>query len=302
MATVLATRLPARRHPFRTGWAWLCLLPTTALLLVFAYWPLLQTLMLSTQQTDLFGRPAGFAGLDNYAEMFASPSFRRTLLTTLLFVVLTVAGKVIVSLALAVPLARRIRGTGFARAAVLLPMAASAAVAGLAFRAMMTPSTGVLDQISIALTGSSAGWITEPTMALISIVIVDIWTAIGFVTLLFLAAIDAVPEETLEAASIDGASAWRALRSIILPLISPTLFFVLVTQSMQAMREFTVINVVTGGGPGGATRTLTFDIWAAAFGGTADYSAAAARGVVLLVLIGAMTAIQFGVLERKVTY
>lgn len=288
----------ARSQP----WAWWCLAPTVVALIVFNYWPLVRTFALSFQSTDLFGRAAGFAGLDNYRSMLGNPDFQRTLWTTTVFVVLTVLGKVAVGLALAIPLARRIRGTAFARASVLVPMAVSAAVAGLAFRALMNPTTGLLDQIAIALTGEPGGWLTDPTTAMVSIVLVDVWTAIGFVTLLLIAAIDMIPVEVEEAASIDGASWWRKLRSITLPLITPTLFFILVTQSVAALREFTVINVVTGGGPARATQTLVFDLWAKAFSGTADYAAASARGVILLVVIAALTAIQFGVLERKVNY
>lgn len=286
----------------RTLWAWACLAPTFAGLLVFNYWPLLQTMYLSTQKSDLFGRPAGFAGVDVYARLLTDPAFGQTLLITLVFVVLSVAGKMIVGLALAVPLAQRMRGTAFARATVLIPMAVSAAVAGLAFRAMMTPNTGILDQLSLQLSGETAGWLTSPTVAMVSVAMVDVWTSIGFVTLLFIAAIDAVPLEVIEASSIDGAGWRHRLGSVVLPLITPTLFFVLVTQSMQAMREFTVISTVTGGGPGGATTTLVFEIYQQAFGGTANYSAASAMGVILLVIIAAMTAVQFRFLERRVNY
>jgi sn-glycerol 3-phosphate transport system permease protein len=271
-------------------------------LLAFNYWPLLRTTVLSFQSSDLFGRPAGFVGVDNYAGMLGSPDFRRTLLVTSLFVVLTVVGKLLVGLALAVPLSRRLRGTAFSRATVLIPMAVSAAVAGLAFRALMSPTYGLLDQIAIAVTGSPAGWLTEPRMALLSIVIVDVWISIGFVTLLLIAAIDAIPVDVEEAAALDGASRLRLLRSITVPLITPTLFFIVVTQSVQAMREFTIIQVVTGGGPARSTQTLVFDIWAKAFGGTADYGAASARGIILLAVIALLTAVQFGVLERRVNY
>jgi sn-glycerol 3-phosphate transport system permease protein len=181
-------------------------------------------------------------------------------------------------------------------------MAVSAAVAGLAFRALMSPTYGLLDQIAIAVTGSPAGWLTEPRMALLSIVIVDVWISIGFVTLLLIAAIDAIPVDVEEAAALDGAGRMRLLRSVTVPLITPTLFFIVVTQSVQAMREFTIIQVVTGGGPARATQTLVFDIWAKAFGGTADYGAASARGIILLVVIAVLTAVQFGVLERRVNY
>ncbi|QZN86260.1 carbohydrate ABC transporter permease [Cellulomonas sp. C5510] len=309
MHDVVATRprsgpdRPPRRPRGRPhAWAYAALAPTVVALLAFTYWPLLRTAVLSFQSSDLFGRPAGFVGTDNYTAMLGSPDFRRTLLVTAAFVVLTVVGKLLVGLALAVPLSRRLRGTAFSRAAVLIPMAVSAAVAGLAFRALMSPTYGLLDQIAIALTGRPAGWLTEPTMAMVSIVVVDVWISIGFVTLLLIAAVDAISVEVEEAAALDGASRARMLRSITLPLITPTLFFIVVTQSVQAMREFTIIQVVTGGGPARATQTLVFDIWAKAFGGTADYGAASARGIILLVVIAVLTVVQFGVLERRVTY
>jgi sn-glycerol 3-phosphate transport system permease protein len=305
MQHVVATRSPRGRSGSRSrprAWAYWALAPTVVALLAFNYWPLLRTTVLSFQSSDLFGRPSGFVGADNYASMLGSPDFRRTLLVTSLFVVLTVAGKLLVGLALAVPLSRRLRGTAFSRATVLIPMAVSAAVAGLAFRALMSPTYGLLDQIAIALTGRPAGWLTEPTMALVSIVVVDVWISIGFVTLLLIAAIDAIPVDVEEAAALDGAGRMRLLRSVTVPLITPTLFFIVVTQSVQAMREFTIIQVVTGGGPARATQTLVFDIWAKAFGGTADYGAASARGIILLVVIAVLTAVQFGVLERRVNY
>ena len=305
MSNLVAARSPRGRGGSRSrpqAWAYWALAPTVVALLAFNYWPLLRTTVLSFQSSDLFGRPAGFVGVDNYAGMLGSPDFRRTLLVTSLFVVLTVVGKLLVGLALAVPLSRRLRGTAFSRATVLIPMAVSAAVAGLAFRALMSPTYGLLDQIAIAVTGSPAGWLTEPRMALLSIVIVDVWISIGFVTLLLIAAIDAIPVDVEEAAALDGASRLRLLRSITVPLITPTLFFIVVTQSVQAMREFTIIQVVTGGGPARSTQTLVFDIWAKAFGGTADYGAASARGIILLAVIALLTAVQFGVLERRVNY
>ncbi|MGG7465973.1 carbohydrate ABC transporter permease [Plantibacter sp. YIM 135347] len=289
-----------RRKPL--VWVWFALAPTVIVLVAFSYAPLAGTFALSFQQTDLFGRAAGFIGFANYASMLSDPEFQRTLATTLVFVVLTVVGKLVIGLLLAVPLAKRLRGTAFARVSVLIPMAVSAAVGGLAFRAMMTPHIGILDQFAIALTGTPAGWITEPVMAMSSIVMVEVWTSIGFVTLILIAAIDMVPVEVEEAASVDGAGWWRRLRSVTIPLITPTLFFIVVTQSVNALREFTVINVVTGGGPARSTQTLVFDIWAKAFSGTADYGASSARGIILLVVIAIMTAIQFGVLERKVNY
>lgn len=283
-------------------WALLFLLPSLLAVFSFDYWPLLRTIYLSTQSTNLFGQPNGFVGGENYASMFADPDFWRMLGITVLFMVGSVAGKVVVGLAIALPVSKRVRGTGLFRASVLIPMAISTAVAGLAFRALMTPSTGLFDVVAHAFGGANVGWLTSSNVALVSVIIVDVWTAIGFTVLLLLAALDSIDRQVFEAADVDGARFWRRTFSITLPLITPTLFFVVVTQSIQALREFTIINVLTGGGPADSTRTLVIDIYQAAFGGTANYGASSARSIILLVLILALTAIQFGVLERKVNY
>ncbi|SDP16785.1 carbohydrate ABC transporter membrane protein 1, CUT1 family [Microbacterium testaceum StLB037] len=283
-------------------WAVLFLLPSLIAIVSFDYWPLLRTGFLSMQSTNLFGQPNGFVGSDNFAAMFSDPDFWRTLGITVLFMLGSVAGKVIVGLAIALPVSQRVRGTGVFRASVLIPMAVSTAVAGLAFRALMTPSTGLFDVIARALGGDNVGWLTSTNVSLLSVIIVDVWTAIGFTVLLLLAALDSIDKQVFEAADVDGARFWRRTFSITLPLITPTLFFVVVTQSIQALREFTIINVLTAGGPADSTRTLVIDIYQAAFGGTADYGASSARSIILLVLILALTAIQFGVLERRVNY
>lgn len=293
---------PLRRAHGPHWWAVLFLVPSLVAVMSFDYWPLTRTAYLSTQTTDFFGQPAGFVGTDNYAQMLSSPDFWRTLTITVGYLAGSVTGKLLVGLAIALPLSRRLRGTGLFRASVLIPMAVSTAVAGLAFRALMTPTTGLLDVIARSLGGSNVGWLTSSDVALLSVIIVDVWTGIGFTVLLLLAALDAIDGQIFEAASVDGAGRWRTALSITLPLITPTLFFLIVTQSIQALREFTIINVLTGGGPADATRTLVIDIYRAAFGGTSDYGAASARSFVLLALILALTAVQFRFLERRVNY
>ncbi|WP_458107712.1 sugar ABC transporter permease [Arthrobacter sp. R3-55] len=293
---------PPRRRKGPHLWAVLFLIPSLGAIALFDYWPLLRTLFLSMQTTNLFGQPKGFVGGDNYADMLSDPDFWRTLGTTVAFMAGSVTGKLLLGLAIAVPLSSRLRGTAIFRATVLVPMAVSVAVAGLAFRALMTPSSGLFDVIANTFGGENVGWLTSTSISLISVIMVDVWTALGFTVLLLLAALDSIETQIYEAAAIDGARFWRQLTSVTLPLITPTLFFIVVTQSIQSLREFTVISVLTGGGPADSTKTLVLDIYDAAFGGTADYGAASARSIVLLILILALTAIQFGVLERRVNY
>ena len=293
------TRARRRTRP----WAWLFLAPAFLVLLAFDYWPLLRTFFLSTQGTDLFGAPSGFVGAENFQLMLADPRFWTTILVTFRYTAASVLGKVLIGLAIAVPLSSRLAGTPLLRSIVLLPMAVSVAVAALVFKLMFQPGTGAFDQIIGLFGAGPAGWLTQPQMALLAVVIVDVWCGLGISVLLLLAALDGVPEDVLEAAQIDGSGSLQRLWHVKLPLITPTLFFILITQSIAGMREFTVINLLTGGGPGDATNTLVIDIYKTAFGsGTSDYGAAAARGIVLLLIIVALTFVQMRVLERRVHY
>jgi sn-glycerol 3-phosphate transport system permease protein len=296
-------RLATRRGRRRQLWPVPALLPALVFVIAFDYWPLLRTLYMSAQGTNIFGQPTGFVGLANYAAMFVSADFRHTLWVTLVFTIGSVAAKLIIGLAIALPLAQRLRGTGFLRAAVLVPMAVSVAVAGLIFKAIYQPQLGAGDRIAAFFGGGEVGWLTSPDVAMVSVIALDAWTGIGFTVLLLLAALDGVSEDVMEAAGLDGAGPVRKAWHMTLPLISPTLFFIVVTQSISGLREFTAIQILTGGGPANATHTLVIDIYRTAFGGgTADYGASSARGVVLLLIILAISVVQFRVLEKKVTY
>lgn len=290
---------PGRPRPHL--WAVLFLIPSLTVMGLFDYWPLLSTLGLSMQSTDLFGRPDGFVGAENYQDMLTDPGFLKTLGVTALFTVGTVLGKVIAGLAIALPLSTKLRGSRLMRPIVLLPMAFSAAIAAVVFKTMYQPRSGTFDLMLGFFGIEGPAWLTSPGWALFSVILVDVWVTLGTVTLLFLAALDSVPESAMEAASLDGAQWWQKILSIQLPLITPTLFFVMVTQSVHALREFTVLNILTGGGPNGATTTLTVDLYDTGFASNADYGAAAARGVVLMLIVGLFTLMQFR-LEKKVNY
>lgn len=292
---------PKQRRPRAYVWAWLFLLPTVAIMGLFDYWPLVSTISLSMQSTDLFGRPAGFVGLENYTDMLTDPDFGRTLLTTFVFTFLTVTAKVVIGLAVALPLSSRLAGSRLVRPIVLVPMAFSVAIAAIVFKTMFLPRSGLIDMFLGIFGLQGPGWLSDPRWALFSVVMVDVWVNLGMVVLLLLAALDGVPKSVMEAVALDGAPWWRQILSVKIPMISPTLFFIVVTQSVMALREFTLINILTKGGPDAATTTLTFDLYQAAFASNADYGASTARGVVLMIIVGIFSLIQFQ-FERKVTY
>lgn len=299
VAPITTASSRTRRRPHL--WAYLFLLPTVAIMGLFDYWPLVSTFQLSTQATDLFGRAAGFVGGDNYLDMLSDPAFAKTLVTTFVFTGASVVGKLICGLAIALPLSSKLAGSRVVRPMVLIPMAFSVAVASVVFKTMFLPKSGTIDSFLAVFGISGPAWLTDPRWAMVSIVMVDVWVTIGMVVLLLMAALDGVPLSVLEAAEMDGTPWWRRIWSIQLPIITPTLFFIVVTQSVQALREFTLINILTQGGPSGATTTLTYDLYAEAFASNANYGASAARGVVLMVIVGLFSLLQFR-LERRVNY
>ena len=279
--------------------SWAMLFPTLVLFLIFEFYPFFRALYLSFASTDLFGRPKGFAGFENYVAMFTDPAFGATLVRTLVFTVTTVVLKLAIGLAIALPLSYRLKGTFWMRSLVLVPMAVSTAIGTLVFRNMFAPVIGFFDQLATMLGFGTVGWLTIPRVALLSTITVDLWIGISFVILLLMVAIDGISDDVVEAANLDGATGIRYVRYIIIPGIAPMLLFLAVTQSMAAMKEFTIFNVLTDGGPASSTRTLVLDIYDLAFGGgTADFAAASARGMVLFAIILVLTLIQFR-LSRK---
>jgi len=292
-----------RRKRGVTMWASALLVPALAFFIVFDYYPLGRVIALSFQSTDLFGRPSGFIGVRNYVDMFTSPEFLGTLGTTFAFAAGSVVLKLLCGLAIALPLSTSRRAVWLARPVVLIPMAVSVAVAGLVFKAIFQPGFGIADQLLAGIGLPSPGWLTNPNFALVSVIIVDTWVGIGFTVLILLAALAGVPQEVREAAAIDGAGAFRTGVSVVIPLISTSILFLVIYHTVGALREFTVINVLTQGGPANSTRTLVIDIWNLAFGSSGgNFGDASARAIVLLVIVGVVSFIQFRVSNRKVHY
>lgn len=302
LASRAGTQARAGERSFEI-WPWLFVAPAIILLLIFDYYPFLRAIILSFQTTDLFGRPVGFAGLENYSVMFSSGDFWKILGWTLLFTIISVFLKLAIGVLIAIPLSYRLRGTVFMRSAVLIPMAVSTAVGTLIFNLFFQPSSGAANQISSALGLGDIPWFTSPFWAKVAVIIADFWVGISFVVLLLMAAIDNISDDVTEAAQLDGCVGSQQVIHIVLPIISPMLMFLSITQSIAAMREFTVIHALTGGGPAGSTTTVVFDVYNQAFGSSAnDYASAAASGMVLTIIVLLLSLAQFLLSRRNVKY
>lgn len=279
------------------------LVPALGFFAVFVFYPLGRTIWLSLNGSDLFGRPSGFVGLKNYTDLFASTTFGQTMRTTALFAVGVVSSRVVFGLAIAVPLASKIRGVKVFRMLLTSPMASSVATGSVAFAAILSPGVGILNAVIVQFGGKPVDWLTSSTWALPSVIAATVWTELGFTVLLLIAALGGIDEQVVEAGNIDGAGPARMFTSITFPLITPTLFFIVVTGTISALRTFGQIQILTHGGPSGSTTTLVYNIYTAAFGaGNADVGAASAMGLFLFVIVLALSGVQFGILEKRVNY
>jgi sn-glycerol 3-phosphate transport system permease protein len=277
------------------------LAPQLAITFIFFYWPAAQAVRQSFLVEDAFGLSTEFVWFENYAHLFSDPSYYRTLWTTTVFSTAVTLTSLSVALLLAVMADREIKGgTGY-RTLLIWPYAVAPAVAGVLWIFMLDPSLGI---IAHGLRRLGVDWNPRlnGTHAMTQVVLASSWKQISYNFLFFLAGLQAIPKSVIEAAAIDGARPWRRFWTIILPLLSPTTFFLIVVNIVYAFFEtFGTIDAMTGGGPAKATETLVYKVYAdGRLGG--DLGGSAAQSVILMAIVIGLTAVQFRFVERKVTY
>jgi ABC-type sugar transport system permease subunit/ABC-type glycerol-3-phosphate transport system substrate-binding protein len=241
--------------------AWIFVLPALLTIALIAVFPLLWTLWESLHHHDLrlpwTGRP--FVGVENYAEAFSDPRFRAALGHTAVFTVGAVTLELVFGLILALALNRAYRGRGVVRAAVLIPWAIPTVVAALVWNFMFQP-VGITNQMlqSVGVIDEPLVWFNRAVTAWVPVIVADVWKTTPFVALLLLAGLQNIDDSLLEAASVDGASAWQQLWRVTLPLLKPTIGVALLFRVLDAFRVFDLIYVMTGGGPGTSTEPIAF--------------------------------------------
>ncbi|MBW4094207.1 MAG: sugar ABC transporter permease [Acidobacteria bacterium] len=275
-------------------------LPNMALIAVFTYRPLIQNMYFSTLDWTLGAATATNVGLGNYIEFFTSADAPTVLGTTAIFTVATVGGAMILGLLVALALNQNLRGSTFARAAVFSPYVLSGVGVGLVWLFIFDPTYGVLSWVLRGLGASSPQWINDPNLALVMVIIVYVWKNLGYCAVVYLAGLQSMPKEVMEAASLDGASGLRRFFSITVPLLSPTTFFLVITSLLSSLQAFDIIRIMTPTGNG--TNTLIFDSYLQAFGAYNRAGYSATISVVLFVILLVMTVFQLRFVERKVHY
>jgi multiple sugar transport system permease protein len=274
--------------------------PSLAPLLAFMVGPMIASIGISFLTWDLLS-PAQWTGVDNYRMLFADREFRSAFLHTLVFIAgylpLVYAGGLLVALALK----QGLRGLGLFRTVYFLPVVTSWVVVALMWKWLLNPEFGVVNYLLGLVGVDGPGWWTSPQWAMPSIILASAWKDVGFVMVILLAGLMAIPEELYEAASIDGAGAWHRFRHITLPLLSPATFFVVVISLINNFQVFDQVWVMTGGGPVGSTTVVVQQIVQNAFEfGRMGY--AAAMSWVLFAVILVVTLAQLRLQKRYVTH
>ncbi|GAA4417212.1 sugar ABC transporter permease [Georgenia halophila] len=296
-------RRPARRRKLLRNIGIFVLLagPNVALLLIFVYRPLLLSFYYSTLQWNLGSSAARFVGLRNYAQWFTDPQTPTVLGTTAVFAVATVGGSLVIGLALALALNRKLFGRGIVRTVSFAPYVLSGIAVGMLWLYIFDPRYGLLATVLGWLGLDSPEWYTQSPWALLMIIIVYLWKHIGYVALIYLAGLQAVPQDLRDAAALDGATWWRTFRSIILPLLGPVTFFLLITTMLSSLQSFDLIRAMTDGGPLGSTTTLMYQIYLEGFQtGRAGYASASAT--ILFAFLLVITGVQLKYMEKRVHY
>ena len=303
-----ATRVPIanKRRRFSPGaWkAYFFLLPTLFVLFVFVYYPIVESFRLSLHRVAPFGLSREiYVGFEQYTDLFDSPQFWDTVWVSLVFMIGTVPVGIALAVAIAILLAVPVRKLSWLhRMLIFVPVVISSAVAAVMFRWLYNPVVGHLNTWLGGVGIEGPEWLTSTDWALWSVIIAVVWRNLGFNVIIALAGLQNIDETLYEAARVDGASVWQRTRSITLPMLSPTLFFLLIVNIITSLQTFGEINILTDGGPGRATTNLIYSVYVDAFVGTPLRGRASAQAFMLALIIIIVSIANFRGFAKKVHY
>jgi sn-glycerol 3-phosphate transport system permease protein len=275
--------------------------PQLAIVLIFFYWPAAQAVLQSFLLQDAFGLSTTFVWFDNYLELFSQPDYFAAIVRTFVFSFAIAFLSLSFALLLAVMADRPLRGGTIYRTLLIWPYAVAPPVVGVLWVFMLNPSLGILAR---GLRDLGVDWnpLLNGNQAAMLIILAAAWKQISYNFLFFLAGLQSIPRSVIEAAAIDGARPMRRFWTVIFPLLSPTIFFLLVVNIVYAFFDtFGIIDTMTRGGPGTATQTLVYKVYVEGLLG-GNLGGSAAQSVILMIIVILLTAIQFRFVERKVTY
>lgn len=279
--------------------AWLLMLPLLIVMIAIIGWPLVDTVRLSFTDAKLVGTAGSFVGLDNYVKMLSGSNFQRTLVTTTLFAVLSVAAEMVIGILAALLLNQQFYGRSVLRALMILPWALPTVVNATLWRLIYNPEYGALNAAltQIGLLDTYRSWLGEPGTALTALIVADCWKNFPLVALIALAALQAVPRDITAASMVDGAGAWSRFRFVIMPYLAGPLMVALVLRTIEAFKVFDLIWVMTRGGPANSTRTLSILVYQEAF--SFQRAGSGASLALIVTLLVTVLAVAYAALIRK---
>lgn len=280
---------------------YLLIAPQLVIVAAFFYWPALQAVWQSFLLQDAFGLSTTFVGFENYVELLRQPEYFGAVVRTFVFSALIAGSSLSFALLLAVMADKPLSGITAYRTLLIWPYAVAPAVAGVLWIFMLHPSLGM---VARGLRSLGINWnpLLNGDHAMILVVLAAAWKQISYNFLFFLAGLQSIPKSVLEAAAIDGAGPMRRFWTVTFPLLTPTIFFLIVVNIVYAFFDtFGIIDAMTGGGPAKATETLVYKVYLDGLLG-GNLGSSAAQSVLLMMMVIVLTAIQFRYVERKVTY
>jgi len=291
-----------KQSVFTSRWLpWLLIAPQMIVVLVFFYWPAAQAVRQSFLLQDAFGLSTIFVWFENYKELLADPDYFASVVRTFVFAAALAFSSLSLALLLAVMADKPLRGVGVYRTLLIWPYAVAPPVVGVLWIFMLNPSLGILAH---GLRAIGVDWnpLLDGNQAALLIILAAAWKQISYNFLFFLAGLQSIPKSVHEAAAIDGARPIRRFWTITFPLLTPTIFFLIVINVVYAFFDtFGIIDTMTRGGPAKATETLVYKVYSDGLLG-GNLGSSAAQSVILMGIVIALTAIQFRFVERKVTY
>jgi len=285
-----------------TRGAYLLLLPTLAVILAFLYYPTVQTLRLSLYKTFLFGQRSSFVGLDNFATLATSGTYLRSVGLTFLFAAIVVTTTLVVGFAVAFLIYEVTDGKAAYMIAAIWPYALPTAVAGTVFLFLAHPSVGIYTHYIESWFGIEFDWFTSGWQAFVVLAVAAVWKQVGYNVIFMLAAMNKVPASLNEAVELDGVETWRRLVRVYVPLMSPTLVFLVVMNTIYAFfGTFALIDLMTQGGPTNATNFMIYQLFRDAFQFD-NLGLASAQSIILFVVVGGLTYVQLRVSDEYAHY
>ena len=277
---------------------YLFVLPNMLVFGLFTIWPAISGFNISLYDSSN-GRTFEYVGTQNYERILSDPDYwetaRNTVVYTIAFVVLVTAA----SLALAILLNAQQRGKGALRAAYFVPVVISPVVVGLIWSWVMTRQNGVVNELLRGVGLPAPGWLLDPSLAMLVIILFGVWINLGFFTMILLAGLQSIDPNLYEAAKLDGATVWKQVREITLPLLRPTTMVVVILAAINGFQAFDYIWTLTGGGPVGATTLMVQYIYENAFQSPIQYGLASAAGVIFFIVVFGVTMLNYLVGRRR---